>query len=427
MKVTTAWTFYDWANSAFALVITAAIFPSYFLRSTDEILYFGDVAISNSSLYAYIIALAYAIVTVASPLLSGFSDSANNKKVMLFLFCLVGSLSCMGLYFFDGMQHLLLGCVFFIFGLIGFQGSLVFYNAYLPEITTEDKFDRVSANGFSMGYFGSVILLIVNLMMISNPEWFHLPDAKIAVRISFFMVGLWWLLFSLIPLSYLPGSMKLSINTDNITKGIWILKDVWYKLKKLHDVRRFLFAFFAYSAGVQTVMLLAAAFAQKQMNFATSELIILILLIQLVAIIGAYLFSMLSRLRGNKFSIMTMLFIWLFICIIGYIVQTKIQFYILAGVVGMVMGGIQSLSRSTYSKLIYRYKGEHTSFFSFYDVLEKLSVIIGTFSFGFIEQITGGMRNSIFALGIFFVLGIILLNRTKLDFKSKLLPVIDEL
>ena len=414
MKVTTAWTFYDWANSAFALVITAAIFPAYFEKSTDEFINIGGVMVSNSSLYAYIIAIAYMVVAVLSPLLAGFADSANNKKVMMMLFCVLGSVSCMGLFMFTGMDTLLLGCTLFIMGLIGFIGSIVFYNAYLPEVTTEDKFDNLSARGFAMGYAGSVILLLVNVFMINRPGVFGLADSQMAVRLSFLMVGIWWILFALIPLIKLPGRMQLSISAQHFKNGINIIKDVWNKLRYLPDVRRFLWAFFAYNAGVQTIMLLAAAFAEKQINFTTVELIILILLIQLVAIGGAYLFAWLSRLKGNKYSLTVMLLIWLLICVIGYLVQTKMQFYGLAVIVGVVMGGIQSLSRSTYSKLIYKYEGEHTSFFSFYDVLEKLSVLVGTFSFGFIEQITGGMRNSIIALMIFFITGLLLLRRAKL-------------
>ena len=195
MKVTTAWTFYDWANSAFALVITAAIFPSYFLKSTDELINIGNLTISNSSLYAYIIAIAYLVVAIMSPLMSGFADSANNKKVMMMFFCVLGSLSCMMLFFFKGMDTLMLGCLFFILGMIGFIGSIVFYNAFLPEITTEDKFDEMSARGYSMGYIGSVVLLIINVIMINKPTFFGLPDASMAVRVSFFMVGLWWLAF----------------------------------------------------------------------------------------------------------------------------------------------------------------------------------------------------------------------------------------
>lgn len=414
MKVTTAWTFYDWANSAFALVITAAIFPSYFLNTTDDIIHIGNVTMSNSSLYAYVLSAAYLFVAMLSPFVSGFADSANNKKMMLFLFSALGSINCCILYFFDGMVHLQLGVFAFILAMIGYIGSNVFYNAFLPEITTEDKFDALSARGFSMGYIGSVLLLLVNLIMIQNPDYFRIETVQLAVRISFIMVGIWWFGFALIPLYYLPGSFRLQLNRSKIAEGMYILKDVWYKLRHLPNVKRYLIAFFSYNAGVQTVMLLAAAFAEKELGFVTSELIILILILQIVAIGGATFFSKLSSWRGNKFSLMTMLIIWVIICIAGYIVYNKFQFYCLAGFVGLVMGGIQSLSRSTYSKLIYTYEGESTSFFSFYDVVDKLSVLVGTFAFGFIEQVTGGMRNSIIALGIFFVCGLLLLTRANL-------------
>lgn len=418
MKPTTAWTFYDWANSSFSLVITSAVFPSYFLKNTDDIIHIGSVTMSNSTLYAYMISAAYLVVSFLSPVLSGFADSANNKKFFLLMFATIGSMSCMGLYFFKGMDTIFYGSFFFILALIGFLGSIVFYNSFLPEITTEDKFDSLSAKGFSMGYFGSVLLLIVNLMMINNPAWFGISGTKEAVLISFVMVGLWWLIFTIYPLQYLPGSVKLQYSREHFSKGFIILKDVYHKLKVRKEVRQYLWSFFAFNAGVQTIMMLAATFAEKQMQFSTPELIMLILLIQIVAIGGSFIFSALSHRRGNKFSLLTMLYIWVLICIIGYLVQTKMQFYGLATIVGMVMGGIQSLSRSTYSKLIYKYEGEETSFFSFYDVLEKLSVIIGTFLFGFIEQVSGDMRKSIFALMVFFISGIVLLNRAKLNLKT---------
>lgn len=424
MKATTAWTFYDWANSAFALVITAAVFPSYFLKNTDDIVTFFGVTMSNSSLYAYVLSAAYLFVAILSPFVAGFADSANNKKMMLLLFSTLGSVSCMVLYFFDGMLHLQVGILAFILAMIGYIGSNVFYNAFLPEITTEDKFDALSARGFSMGYIGSVLLLLVNLAMIQNPDHFRIETVQLAVRISFIMVGIWWFGFALIPLYYLPGSFRLQLNHSKIAEGMYILKDVWYKLRHLPNVKRYLIAFFSYNAGVQTVMLLAAAFAEKELGFATSELIILILILQIVAIGGATFFSKLSSWRGNKFSLMTMLIIWVMICIVGYIVYNKFQFYCLAGFVGLVMGGIQSLSRSTYSKLIYTYEGESTSFFSFYDVVDKLSVLVGTFAFGFIEQITGGMRNSIIALGIFFVCGLLLLTRANLRSTDQRLVVV---
>ncbi|HQP78113.1 MAG TPA: MFS transporter, partial [Saprospiraceae bacterium] len=285
--------------------------------------------------------------------------------------------------------------------------------------TTEDRFDSLSARGFSMGYIGSVLLLIVNLAMISFPDFFGLTSPGQAARISFAMVGIWWIGFAIIPLRYLPGSFRLQLKRSKITEGIFILKDVWYKLRQLPSIKRYLTAFFFYNAGVQTVMLLAATFAKKELNFTTSELIIIILILQLVAIVGAMFFSKLSGWKSNKFSLMTMLLIWIAICIAGYLVVTKTQFYILAATVGLVMGGIQSLSRSTYSKLIYTHHGETTSFFSFYDVVDKISTLIGTFTFGFIENVTDNMRNSIFALGLFFICGIALLAITNLSATNK--------
>ncbi|HMZ25382.1 MAG TPA: MFS transporter [Saprospiraceae bacterium] len=419
MKVTTAWTFYDWANSAFSLVITSAIFPSYFLNVTVPVLHIGNITMSNSSFYAYIIATAYLFVAIMSPFASGFADSANNKKMMMLLFTIIGSFNCFLLFFFDGMSNLQFGATAFIFALIGFIGSIVFYNAFLPEITTEDRFDSLSARGFSMGYIGSVILLLVNLALITYPDTFGLSSSGQAARVSFAMVGIWWIGFATIPLHYLPGSFRLQLKRSKIAEGLYILKDVWYKLRHLPAIKHYLTAFFFYNAGVQTVMLLAATFAKKELNFSTSDLIIIILILQLVAVVGAIFFSKLSGWRSNKFSLMTMLLIWVAICVTGYLVVTKTQFYILAATVGLVMGGIQSLSRSTYSKLIYTHQGETTSFFSFYDVVDKISTLLGTFTFGFIENVTDNMRNSIFALGLFFICGIALLAITNLSDTNK--------
>jgi len=232
-------------------------------------------------------------------------------------------------------------------------------------------------------------------------------------------VGIWWIGFATIPLHYLPGSFRLQLKRSKIAEGLYILKDVWYKLRHLPAIKHYLTAFFFYNAGVQTVMLLAATFAKKELNFSTSDLIIIILILQLVAVVGAIFFSKLSGWRSNKFSLMTMLLIWVAICVTGYLVVTKTQFYILAATVGLVMGGIQSLSRSTYSKLIYTHQGETTSFFSFYDVVDKISTLLGTFTFGFIENVTDNMRNSIFALGLFFICGIALLAITNLSDTNK--------
>ena len=313
------------------------------------------------------------------------------------------------------MNQLYLGAGAFILATIGFSGGLVFYNSYLPEIATEDQYDRVSARGFAYGYVGSVILLLINLTIILKPEMFGITTAGLPARIAFVMVGMWWIGFSQITFKYLPKDRKTQLNAGLLTRGFGEIKRVWAELKTMRNTRLFLLAFFCYSAGVQTVIYMASTFADVELKFPASELIALIIILQLVAIGGAYLFAHLSKLRGNKFSLITMLVIWISICGGAYLVYEKWQFYLISIAVGMVMGGIQALSRSTYSKLLPDDLHDTTSFFSFYDVLEKLAIVAGTFSFGFIENLTGGMRNSVLALGMFFVVGILLLMNVRIN------------
>jgi UMF1 family MFS transporter len=317
------------------------------------------------------------------------------------------------MWFFTSMDTLPLGTMSFILATIGFAGGLVFYNAYLPIISTEDQYDRVSAKGFSYGYAGSVILLIVNLGMITFYEELGFANQSIAVRLAFVMVGLWWLGFAQIPFRRLPADVFFKSEENLVLKGYLELKKVWRSLQSLTMTKRFLVSFFFYNAGVQTVLFLASTFAINELNFGATDLIILILILQLVAIFGAYLFAKISAWRGNKFSIIAMLFIWMGICAVAYIVTTKIEFYLLGGAVGLVMGGIQSLSRSTYSKLIPEGTPDTTSYFSFYDVLDKVSTMMGTFGFGFV-QLTGGMRSAVLALAVFFLVGLVVLWRVRI-------------
>ncbi|MBR9922483.1 MAG: MFS transporter [Bacteroidetes bacterium] len=419
-----AWAFFDCANSSYALVISVAIFPAYFISATDDLIQIGNWQVSNSSLYAYAISAAYLLLAVFSPLLSGIADYGGRKMRFLRFFTILGSTACISLFFFKGMsdtatqlannQQLLLGTGAFMLATIGFAGGLVFYNSYLPEIASEDQYDRVSAKGFSFGYIGSVILLIINLIIIMKPEWFGIQQDSLAIRLAFVMVGLWWIGFAIIPFTRLPRQEK-SVNTENlIRKGWQELRKVWAVIKQEGNIKRFLFSFFFYSAGVQTVLFLATTFAEKELELATTEMIGVILLLQVVAIGGAYLFAFVSKKIGNKPSLLIMLTIWILICLTAYFVTEKGQFYAVAATVGMVMGGIQSLSRSTYSKLIPKNTEDTTSYFSFYDILEKVAIVLGTFSFGFIEHLTGGMRNSILALTVFFLLGTLLLSRVRI-------------
>lgn len=414
-KTINGWALFDWANSSFALVITVAIFPAYFLAVTDDVVSIFGFEMFNSTLFAYAISFAYLIIALLSPLLSGIADYGGKKKYFLKLFTTVGSLGCISLFFFRGDATLAIGTIGFMLGLIGFAGGLVFYNSYLPEIASEENYDRVSAKGFAYGYIGSILLLVVNLLMLQKPGWFGLPEeGTLAARISFLMVGLWWIGFAQIPFKRLPADPKNKPQKKLIQKGINELKRVWRAIKLQHNTKFFLFSFFCYSAGVQTVLFLASTFAEKELEFAGSDLIILVLILQLVAVAGAYLFAKLSDVKGNKVSLITMLIIWTLICVMAYFVYTKLQFYLVAAGVGMVMGGIQSLSRSTYSKLLPTTTKDTTSYFSFYDVLEKVAIILGTFLFGFFEMITGSMRNSVLVLGAFFILSIIIILKIKI-------------
>jgi len=408
-----AWAFFDWANSAFALVITVAIFPAYFIEVTNDAISIGGITTSNSVLYAFAISGSYLIIALFSPLLSGIADYGGRRMFFMRFFTILGATACLALFFFKGMEQLWFGTAMFMLAMIGFAGGLVFNNAYLPLIATPDRFDRVSARGYAFGYIGSIILLVTCLVIIQFAETLGLPGGTFPVRLSFLLVGIWWLGFSLIPFRRLPKDERLD-RPQIIRKGFEELKMVWAFAKKQKDLRFFLAAFFSFIAGVQTVLFLAATFAEKELDFGTSQLILLILLLQVLAIGGAYLFAALSDRRGNIFSLTFMLVIWTVICVIAYFVDGQGPFYALAAGVGLVMGGIQSVARSTYSKIIPVGTQDTTSYFSFYDVLEKVAIVMGTLLFGLLEQLTGSMRVSILVLSFFFVAGILLLRPIKI-------------
>ncbi|MBN8694055.1 MAG: MFS transporter [Bacteroidetes bacterium] len=418
-KTIRAWTFYDWANSVFPLVITSAIFPNYYeyITSHDGNKNFiGDVVnvfgyeIHNTTIYSYVYSFALFIVVLIVPILSGVADYLGNKKRFLQFFCYLGSLSCMGLFFFN-REHLELSFIPFIFATIGFWGSLVYYNSYLPEIASPENQDKVSARGFAMGYFGSSLLLIVCLITIMVLKW--------PAKYSFLLVGVWWIGFAQYTFSKLPnivGGHQHGEKNNIFSKGFSELKIVVFQALRQKKLKRFLYAYFFYNMGVQTVMVMAVLFARKEITWPdeqtkTSSLIISILLIQFLGIAGSFVFSWLARKTDSIKALSVAILIWIFICAFTYFVVTlPIHFYIVAALVGFVMGGIQALSRSTYSKLLPETE-DHASYFSFYDVMEKMGMILGTMSFGIIAEVTGGMRNSVLALIAFFVIGFVLLMR----------------
>lgn len=418
-KLLNAWAFYDWANSVYALVISSTIFPLYYgalfrQKNIEEIVLFG-FSIRSEALISYVTALGFLIIAFISPLLSGIADYLGNKKFFLKLFCYVGAISCMSLYFFSiDDEMVVLSLVSYLLALIGFWGSLVFYNSYLPDIAHKEQQDKISAKGFSLGYVGSVVLLLICLAMVMSVD----DDQKLQMmQYSFLLVGIWWLGFSQYTYYYLPyNKNENKLHKNVLFNGFKELRKVWQQIKKLKSLRRYLGAFFVYSMAVQTIMIIAAYFGEKEVKWGsdskrTMGLIVSILLIQLIAVLGAWLTSKLVAKYGNIVVLIGLNFSWILICTYAYFVITPNDFYIAAAFVGLVMGGIQSLSRSTYSKFIPEDTKDTTSFFSFYDVAEKIGIVIGMFTYGYIADVTGKIQNAILFLILFFVIGLLLLLR----------------
>jgi UMF1 family MFS transporter len=433
-KVINAWAFYDWANSVYNLIISTAIFPMFYVAITrgnkkfingeevDTVLFFGRTFV-NTELYSYVYSLSFLVVVLMVPILSGIADFSGTKKRFMQFFCYLGAVSCMSLYWFD-VNHLEISMVSVFLGSIGFWGSLVFYNSFLLEIADKDQHDRISAKGFSMGYIGSVLLLVTILAL---SQFMKVMD----IRVGFLLVGVWWVGFAQYTYYYLPNKGHYPVREKTkysiLRYGHKELWKVWGQLRAFKNIKWFLASFFTYNMGVQTVMLLAVLFASKEIDWVkdspewwqTEEtgLIVSIIIIQLIAVIGAQVLSKLSRGFGNLRTLMLATVIWVVCTIIAYFIHLPIEFYGLAVLVGFVMGGIQALSRSTYSKMLPP-TNDTASFFSFYDVMEKVGLIIGPLAFGFIEGQTGNMRMSVLVLMSFFILGFILLVKTERESKK---------
>ncbi len=423
-KLLNAWAFYDWANSVYSLVIASAVFPIYYkalFESTgiNSVEIFGTT-IRSTPLISYVMAFAFLIVSLLIPILSGIADYVGNKKSFMKFFVYLGALSCIGLSFFS-LEHIYISLGFYFLALLGFWSSWVFYNSYLPDVAYPEQQDALSAKGFSLGYIGSVLLLLFNLAMILFPESFGLGEggaAKMkAMQYSFISVGVWWMLFSQYTFYYLPKGNKNDgkVTTQIVFDGFRELRKVYRSLSDNIILKRYLVAFFVYSMAVQTVMLVATYFGEQEINWGNDDnktigLIVSILIIQLVAILGAQLTSKASEKYGNIYTLIVINFIWAIICVAAFFITLPIHFYITAGFVGMVMGGIQALSRSTYSKFLPETE-DTASYFSFYDVSEKIGIVIGMLIYGVIDHITGSMRNSVLFLLVFFVIGAFLLFR----------------
>ncbi len=422
-KLINAWAFYDWANSVYSLVISTAVFPIYYSSMTESFDNLdGDVMFLGThwdptTLYDYTMALSFLIVAFLSPILSGIADYKGNKLGFLKGFCLLGSLSVMSLFFFSGESTLWVAIVFTILASIGFWGSIVFYNAYLPEVAHPEDQDRVSAKGFINGYIGSIILLIVCLVFVEMHETFGLAKG-LATRITFIVVGLWWLGFAQITYKRLPNHKKEVTSQESVFwKGFAELKQVLKELKGQPSLKTFLISFFLFSVGVQTIILMAGIFGSKELELETSSLILAILLVQFVAIAGAAIFSRLSKKYGNINALKITIVIWGIVCFTAFLLDKEqenidVYFYGLGGLIGLVLGAIQSLSRSTYSKMLPETE-DHATYFSFYDVTEKISIVLGMLTFGFLNSVTESMQYSVLCLAVFFLASFIVLSFVK--------------
>ena len=426
-KVLNAWAFYDWANSVYSLVISSAVFPIFYgalfrLAEVEQVSVFG-VMIARGPLISYLSSAAFVLIALATPLISGVADYMGNKKIFLKFFCYLGAASCIALYWFS-LDHIYLSLLCYFFGLVGSWLSIAIYNSYLPDIAYKDQQDRVSARGFAMGYIGSVLLLLVNLAMVMRPNWFGIegteenPAEMMAMRYSFIAVGLWWILFSQYTFRHMPkGYKKEGDRKQLILGGFNELKKVRLEISTQLFLRKYLWAFFIYSMAVQTILLIAAYFGEQEIDWGSDNqrtvgLIVSILLIQIVAMVGSVITGRLAERLNNISMLIVINGIWLLLCIYAYFVETPSDFYLAAAWVGLVMGSIQTLSRSTYSQNLPDTQ-DTTSYFSFYEVAEKVGIVIGTFIFGYIAQLTGSMRGAALFLGVFFLVGALLLARLK--------------
>lgn len=426
-KLLNAWAFYDWATSVYNLTISSAVFPIYYgalfrMANVETVEVFG-IAIERAPLIGYVSSLSFLIIALITPLVSGIADYLGNKKIFLKFFTYLGALGCIGLYWFS-LENIYWSLLCYMFGLIGSWVSFAVYNSYLPDVAYEHQQDKLSAKGFSMGYTGSVLLLLFNLYMVMYPGNFgledteNLPAAVQAMKISFVTVGLWWIFFSQYTFYHLPKGYKREGEAKNIIlNGFRELQSVWKQLGKQTKLKRYLIAFFVYSMAVQTIMLIAAYFGEEEIDWGSDEnrqtgLIASILMIQLIAIAGAYFMAWSAKKFGNVRTLIVVNVLWFFICLYAYTMVTPSDFYIGATLVGLVMGGIQALSRSTYSKFLPE-TTDTTSFFSFYDVAEKIGIIIGLAVFGYLTQKSHSMRNAALCFAIFFALGALLLTRVK--------------
>jgi MFS transporter, UMF1 family len=415
-KTMNGWAYFDCANSAHSLVIAVAVFPIYFANIAPETIHFLGVSLKSSAMISFALTLSYGIMAFLSPPLSGIADYGGKRKYFMRIFTYLGAFSCIAMYFMERPEDWFIGWLMYVLAMIGYAGGVVFNNSYLPLIATPDKFDSLSARGFTYGYLGATLLLVINLAMILKFDLLGFPNVGVPTRLAFVMVGIWWLAFANITFKRMPADNNTPLSKGMFWKGFSEIKKVWNTVKANKNLKRYLTSFFFFDAGVQTTIFLATTFATDVLGFKSDNLITVVLVIQLLGALGAWAFAKISERYGNKKALSILLVCWVLICFSTYFIVDQKPYYIVAACVGCVMGGIQSLARSTYAKLMPTGTKDTTSFYSFYDLTDKLAVVMGTFVFGSIDQFIG-LRYSMVAMALLFLIGFLILM--KVDLKGE--------
>lgn len=411
------WYFYDWANSAFSTTVITVFLGPYLTAITQNAadangyVHPLGIPILADSFFPYMVSLSVVLQVFFLPVLGAIADYSHLKKTLLGSFAYVGAVATLGMYFLAGDRYLLGGGLFLLANL-SFGASIVFYNAFLPEISAPDDRDRVSSQGWAMGYLGGGILLAVNLVFVQFLAEGWGINTGDAVRISLASAGVWWAIFTIIPLISLRARrpMKsLPTGTGYLSIGFQQLGHTLRQLPSYPHTMLFLIAYLLYNDGIQTIIAMSTQFGSRELGLATGDLVQLILMVQFIAFFGALAFGYLARWIGSRRAIMLSLVIWLGVSVYTYaFLQTKLQFFIMGGVIAIVLGGSQALSRSLFSLMIPQ--GQEAEYFSLYEISERGTSWLGPLLFGLVLQNTGSYRSAILSIAVFFALGLGLLT-----------------
>lgn len=399
-----SWSLYDWANSAFATTVMGTFFPIFY-----EKYWSGSDVVESTYQLGMATAISSLLVAAFSPFLGSIADKTSTKKKFLLFFAFLGAVMTGSLFLIgEGMWQFAL--IFFIIASIGFNSGNLFYDAMLIGVAddTEKSRDDVSAFGFSLGYIGGGLLLVINVLMFQHPEWFGLSDSVAGIKTSFITVGVWWIIFT-IPLILFVKEPKISKKltiTEAVKSGFFQLKETFSEIRKLRVVSTFLIAYWLYIDGVDTIIRMAVKFGSS-LGFESSALIMALLITQFVAFPATLLFNMMARKIGIKRALHVAIIAYSIITVAGVFMQNERHFYILACCIGLVQGGIQAASRSYYTRLIP--KDKSAEFFGFYNMLGKFAAVLGPFLMGIVTKLTGNLRIGMVSILFLFVSGFIML------------------